>query len=87
MIDIINPNRFYQMESADRYGSKLTHVIDLKHVIQIVLRENEEHNKIIIDNGSPHQLAPIEVAKEKIASEEYKKIITAWTTYKIATEK
>lgn len=86
MTDITKPNRFYQAESVDRYGCKTTHVIDLKRVIQIILRENKECNEIIIDTGSPNLFSPLNIDKEKVAIEEYRKIITAWINYKVATE-
>lgn len=86
MVNILTPNRFYQLESIDGCGGKLTLVIDLKNVTQITLRESEKCKEIYIDTGTPHQPRPIIIGEEKVAIEEYRNIVTAWTTYKLSTK-
>ena len=89
MINIETPQRFYQFNYKDFDGEVET-IIDLKTVIQISLihkcKCNDEDRIVIFFNAS-HPPCTIILDKNEVSSEVYNKLITAWTTYKMATEK
>lgn len=84
MINIMTPQRFYEMRFRERENDVHT-VIDLKSVTEITLFEDKEWKEILIQREGV--VRPIRIEDNKSASEEFSKIVTAWTTYKLATEK
>ena len=84
MINIMTPQRFYEMRFRERENDVHT-VIDLKTITEITLFEGKEGKEIFIQREGA--VRPIRIDDNKSASEEFSKIVTAWTTYKLATEK
>lgn len=83
MINIMTPQRFYEMRFSE-YGGNAHTVIDLKSITEITLFEGKEGKEILIQREGA--VRPIKIDDNKSASEEFSKIVTAWTTYKLATE-
>lgn len=92
MLDVITPQRFYQYintETQDSYGNKNTLVnqtIDLKTIVEIKLVENETYKQIILFKQFTEPTR-ISLNPTQVGIEEYNKFVTAWTTYKLITEK
>ena len=91
MIDIITPQRFYQFkfkENSD--GNDIDSVIDLKVITQIsLIHKSKYDNKDMIMIETNLQSPPIYVSIDtnESADEVYSKLVKAWTTYKLATER
>lgn len=86
MIDIIKPNRFYQIEYDEMHSGKVTRIIDLKYIKQMMLREVNNRWEIIVYDGNHMPLPPIEIEKKNVPNEVFREIVVAWTTYKLSTE-
>lgn len=84
MINIMTPQRFYEIRFKER-ESNAHAVIDLKGITEITLFEDEMGKEILIQRESI--VRPIRIDENRSATEEFSKIVTAWTTYKLATEK
>lgn len=87
MVDLIGPQRFYQFEFRSGEKEKTTTVIDLKSVVEISLRESDYTREIMIDIGIHRPPRFINLEDNEVAQEVYQKLVKAWTTYKLATEK
>lgn len=87
MVDLISPQRFYQFEFRSGEKEKTTTVIDLKSVAEISLREGNFTKEIMIDIGAYRPPRFINLEDNEVAMEVYEKLVKAWTTYKLATEK
>lgn len=92
MFDLINPQRFYQFSFSDAYSNgkvRITSVIDLKAVIEISMAEYFDGKLEIriefANKNSPPRCVVLE--ETDVASEIYSKLVTAWTTYKLSSEK
>lgn len=88
MVNIEVPQRFYQFSFKD-YESNVDTIIDLKTITQISLahKGNCKEDRIIIGTNSPGPLINIILNENEVGDEVYSKLVTAWTTYKLATEK
>ena len=88
MIDIVTPQRFYQFDIKNK-NNNLQTVIDLKVIIQILLDKNACYDKdiLVINTNAPQPPITIDIDKNEVAEEMYSKLVTAWTTYKLATER
>lgn len=86
-LDILTPQRFYQCEFKTDYESIITTVIDLKVVSEISLIESQNKKEIMINMNSYAPPRVITLDKSEVATEAYKKLVSAWTTYKLATER
>lgn len=87
MIDILKPQRFYQIEYTIPDSCVITTIIDLKTVTEISLKESRDIKEISFHREHPPMISNILINHDKNATEEYLKIVTAWTTYKMATER
>lgn len=87
MIDIITPQRFYQYSFIDQCKTKIATVIDLKEVTEITMVEGERRKDIFLNLKNGCQPRPLVIGETEVASEVFAKIVTAWTTYKLATER
>lgn len=88
MLDIITPQRFYQFKFQTGYEDTVSTVIDLKVVTEISLIENKHRKEIAINTGSSHHPPRVIILEEsEVATEVYSKLVSAWTTYKLATER
>lgn len=87
MIDLISPQRFYQFEFKSGEEEKITTVIDLKSVVEISLRDGRYAREIMIDIGMHRPPRHINLEDNEVAQEVYQKLVKAWTTYKLATER
>lgn len=88
MIDIVTPQRFYQFNFRNR-NSDISAIIDLKIITHILLLKdnNCKEDRILINTNSPEPPIVVEVDENSSADEMYSKLVTAWTTYKLATER
>lgn len=89
IINIVTPQRFYQFNYKGHEGNINT-IIDLKIITQISLAHKNERildDKIIINTDALEPPIVIVTEKNEVADEFYSKLVTAWTTYKLATEK
>ena len=88
MIDIVTPQRFYQFNIKNK-DNNLQTVIDLKVISQILLDKNIRCDKdaIVINTTAPQPPITIDIDKNEVAEEIYYKLVKAWTTYKLATER
>lgn len=88
MIDIVTPQRFYQF-SFRNMNSDISTIIDLKIITQISLCKdnNCKENRLIINTSSPEPPIRIDIDENASSDEMYSKLVTAWTTYKLATER
>ena len=87
MVDLISPQRFYQFEFKIDEEEKITTVIDLKSVAEISLRDGKYRKEIMIDIGMHRPPRHINLEDNEVAQEVYQKLVKAWTTYKLATER
>lgn len=92
MIDILTPQRFYQITNEqikERYGNgkaTIHKTLDLKVITEITLVKDEQGEQIGIFKQFSEPTWII-IDENKVGQEEYVKIVKAWTTYKLATEK
>ena len=88
MVNIEVPQRFYQF-SFKECGSNVDTIIDLKIVTQISFEHkgNYKEDRIIINTNSPEPPIIIALNENECGNEVYSKLVTAWTTYKLATER
>ena len=88
MVNIEVPQRFYQF-SFKNYDDNIDTIIDLKIITQISLAHKGscKEDRIIINTNSPEPPIIIELNENEVGNEVYSKLVTAWTTYKLATEK
>lgn len=87
MVKIQQPQRFYQF-SFKECGSNVDTIIDLKIVTQISFEHkgNCKEDRIIINTNSPEPPIIVALNENECGNEVYSKLVTAWTTYKLATE-
>ena len=89
IINIVTPQRFYQFNFND-YECNVDTIIDLKIITQISLAYKNERcldDVIIINTNAPEPPIRIMLDKNEVSNVIYSKLVTAWTTYKLATEK
>lgn len=88
MIDINTPQRFYQFSFGNK-DRDISLIIDLKIITQISLCKdnNCKEDRLIINTSSPEQPTIIDIDENTSSDEMYSKLVTAWTTYKLATER
>lgn len=84
MVNIEIPQRFYQFKF-----NNIDTIIDLKIITQISLAHKNDYqgDRITISTNTPEPPIIFELDENKVGSEMYSKLVTAWTTYKLATEK
>ena len=93
MVNIEVPQRFYQFNFNDNYDNcNVDTIIDLKIITQISashknINENCNTDRLIIRTSSPEPLIVINLKDNEVIGEIYSKLVTAWTTYKLATER
>ena len=87
MIDLIGPQRFYQFKFSFNRDEVIETVIDLKVVTEISLREYRDIKEVMINTSNNTPPRNISLGEGEVAAEVYSKIVNAWTTYKLATER
>lgn len=87
MIDLIGPQRFYQFKFSFNRDEVMETVIDLKVVTEISLRKCRDIEEIIINTNNNVPPRSILLREGEVAAEVYSKLVNAWTTYKLATER
>lgn len=87
MVDLIGPQRFYQFEFSFYGNERVETVIDLKVVTEVSLREVDGRKEVIIATNNNIPPRNISIEKTEVAEEVYSKLVKAWTTYKLATER
>ncbi len=87
MIDLIGPQRFYQFKSSFNRDEIIETVIDLKVITEISLREYRDIKEVIINTSNNIPPRHILIGEGEVAVEVYSKLVKAWTTYKLATER
>lgn len=87
MIDLIGPQRFYQFKHSFNREEVIETVIDLKAVTEISLREYRDIKEVIINTSNNIPPRNILLGEGEVATEVYSKLVKAWTTYKLATER
>lgn len=89
MVKIQQPQRFYQLSYLDEYDDNtIETIIDLKYIAQISFKSENVNlkEKIIIKTILPQPEMVIIIKENECGSEVYSKLVTAWTTYKLAAE-
>lgn len=88
MIDIVTPQRFYQFSFRNK-DRDISIIIDLKIITQISLCKdsNFKEDRLTINTNSMEPPMIIDIDENTSSDEMYSKLVTAWTTYKLATER
>ncbi|MBD7914231.1 hypothetical protein H9660_03640 [Clostridium sp. Sa3CUN1] len=87
MIDLIGPQRFYQFKFSFCGNERVETVIDLKVVSEVSLRDLNGRKEVIIATNNNIPPRNIQIEETEVAEEVYSKLVKAWTTYKLATER
>lgn len=87
MLNLTSPQRFYQVDFSPYEGETVTEVIDLKRVLRIALSTRENYKGIIVFLDYPGPPLDIKLKETDVGAEDFYKLVTAWTTYKMSTEK